>query len=100
MRFIRRYRLSSFLQSSIWLVPILGMLLALVLNPILREIDEATGWAWLGFGPNGSRALLGMIAASMLSFLVFLFSALLIAVQLASAQLTPRVIAPSNSRSG
>ena len=93
MRFIRRYRLSSFLQSSIWLVPILGMLLALVLNPILREIDEATGWAWLGFGPNGSRALLGMIAASMLSFLVFLFSALLIAVQLASAQLTPRVIA-------
>jgi uncharacterized membrane protein len=34
-----------------------------------------------------------MIAASMLSFLVFLFSALLIAVQIASAQLTPRVIA-------
>ena len=60
---------------------------------ILREIDQATGWAWFGFGPNGSRALLAMLAASMLSFLVFLFSALMIAVQIASAQLTPRVIA-------
>ena len=97
MRFVRlrhlAYRLSSFRVASVWLVPVIGMVLALVLNPILRGIDQATGWAWFGFGPNGSRALLGMIAASMLSFLVFLFSALLIAVQIASAQLTPRVIA-------
>jgi len=34
-----------------------------------------------------------MTAASRLSFLLFLFSALMIAVQIASAQLTPRVIA-------
>lgn len=97
LRFVRlrhaAYRLSSFRVASVWLVPVLAMSLALVLNPILRGIDQATGWAWLGFGPDGSRALLGMIAASMLSFLVFLFSALLIAVQVASAQLTPRVIA-------
>ena len=93
MRSIRLYRVSSFLPSSIWLVPVLSMALAIVLTPILRKIDQATGWELLGFGPSGSRALLGMIAASMLSFLVFLFSALLIAVQIASAQLTPRVIA-------
>ena len=93
MRCIRRYRLSSFRQSAIWLVPVIAMVLALVVNVILREIDQATGWAWFGFGPNGSRALLAMLAASMLSFLVFLFSALMIAVQIASAQLTPRVIA-------
>ncbi len=34
-----------------------------------------------------------MLAASMLSLLVFMLSSLLIAVQIASAQLTPRVIA-------
>jgi uncharacterized membrane protein len=93
MRFIRLYRLSSARLSSIWLVPVIAMLLALFLNVVLRKIDQATGWEVFGFGPNGSRALLGMLAASMLSFLVFLFSALMIAVQIASAQLTPRVIA-------
>jgi uncharacterized membrane protein len=90
---LRLYRLSGFRLSSIWVLPVLSMALAVVLTPILRAIDQATGWKVLGFGPNGSRALLAMLAASMLSFLVFLFSALLIAVQIASAQLTPRVIA-------
>jgi uncharacterized membrane protein len=93
MRFIRRYRLSKLGVSSTWLVPVIGILLALLLNVILRKIDQATGWEVFGFGPNGSRALLAMLAASMLSFLVFSFSALMISVQIASAQLTPRVIA-------
>ena len=97
MRFVRLrhliLRLASFRVASVWLFPVVAMVLAVVLTVVLRKIDQATGWAWFGFGPSGSRALLGMIAASMLSFLVFLFSALLIAVQIASAQLTPRVIA-------
>ena len=37
--------------------------------------------------------MLGALAASMLTFIVFVFSILLVAVQLASAQLTPRIIA-------
>jgi uncharacterized membrane protein len=37
--------------------------------------------------------VLGALAASMLTFIVFVFSILLVAVQLASAQLTPRIIA-------
>jgi uncharacterized membrane protein len=93
MRWIQRYRISTFVRSALWLVPLASMLLALLLTPLLRRIDQATGWTLFGFGLDGTRALLAMLAASMLSLLVFVLSALLIAVQVASAQLTPRVIA-------
>ena len=42
---------------------------------------------------DGARAVLAALASSMLTFIVFVFSILLVAVQLASAQLTPRIIA-------
>ena len=93
MRWIQRYRISTFARSALWLVPVGGMLLALLLIPLLREIDRAADWTLFEFGMDGARALLAMLAASMLSLLVFVLSALLIAVQVASAQLTPRVIA-------
>ena len=44
-------------------------------------------------GVEGSRILLTALASSLLTFIVFVFSILLLAVQLASAQLTPRIIA-------
>jgi uncharacterized membrane protein len=90
---IRRYRIWSFTRSALWLVPLGSMLLAVVLLPILRQLDRATGWSLFDFGLDGARAVLAMLAAAMLSLLVFVLSALLIAVQVASAQLTPRVIA-------
>src|SRR5262249_39676957 len=43
--------------------------------------------------PDTARAVLGALASSMFTFVVFVCSALLVAVQLASAQLTPRIIA-------
>lgn len=93
MRWIQRHRLASFLRGSVWLVPLCGMIVAVLLGPILRRIDQATGWTLFGFGLDGARALLAMLGASMLTLLVFMLSSLLIAVQVASAQLTPRVIA-------
>jgi len=68
------------------------MLLALALAPISRKVDAATGWALLGYTPNGARTLLGALVASALSFVVFTFSILLVAVQIASGNLSPRVI--------
>ncbi|MFI5215035.1 MAG: DUF2254 domain-containing protein [Candidatus Limnocylindria bacterium] len=93
MSWIRRYRIWTFVRSALWLVPLASMFVALAVTAILRQIDHTTGWTVLGFGLDGARALLAMLAASMLSLLVFVLSALLIAVQVASAQLTPRVIA-------
>jgi uncharacterized membrane protein len=88
----QRYRLTSFLRSSVWLPPVLGMVMALLLLPLIRQLDARLGWE-AAVRPDGARAVLGALAASMLTFIVFVFSILLVAVQLASAQLTPRIIA-------
>jgi uncharacterized membrane protein len=90
---IQRHRLVSFVESSSWIVPLASMGLAVLLLTPLRRLDAALGWTVMGFGLDGARALLAMLAASMLTLLVFLFSAVLIVAQLASTQLTPRVVA-------
>lgn len=92
MTWQQRYRLESFLRSSVWLPPVLGMVMALLLGPLVRQLDARLGWP-AAVGPDGARAVLGALASSMLTFIVFVFSILLVAVQLASAQLTPRIIA-------
>jgi len=90
---LQRYRLRAFLASSLWIIPVCGVVLALVVSPALRRFDAATRWTLFGFGPDGARAVLGGLVASIFTFVVFVFSILLVAVQIASANLTPRVIA-------
>jgi uncharacterized membrane protein len=85
MRWIQRYRLAT---SRARRFVRLSMVLALVLAACARS--TATGWV-IRVRADGARRC--HAAASMLSLLVFMLSSLLIAVQVASTQLTPRVIA-------
>ena len=89
----QRYRLRAFVSASLWIVPVLGMALALGVAPLLRRAEEATRWSLFAFGPEGARAVLAGLVASIFTFVVFVFSILLVAVQIASANLSPRVIA-------
>lgn len=90
---IRRYKTSLFLQTSLWLMPIACMAAALLVAPLIRHIDERTQWTLMGFGPEGARVVVGALATSLLTFIVFAFSIILLAVQIAGGQLSPRVIA-------
>jgi uncharacterized membrane protein len=92
MIWLLRYRLRSMVRNSVWLPALIGLVAALLMNPLIRRVDQFLGWT-AAIGPEGARALLGTLASSMLTFIVFVFSILLVAVQLASAQLTPRIIA-------
>jgi uncharacterized membrane protein len=56
-------------------------------------LDARIQWSFLGFGVKGAEALLQATATATLSFLVFTFGSLLVALQVASGQLTPRIIA-------
>jgi uncharacterized membrane protein len=59
----------------------------------LRGLDHWLGWSFLGFSAQGAEAMLqGLITATM-SFVVFTFGSMLVAIQVASGQLTPRIIA-------
>ncbi|HET7294351.1 MAG TPA: DUF2254 domain-containing protein [Vicinamibacteria bacterium] len=93
MTWLQRYRLMAFLTSSLWIVPAFGMAVALAVAPAVRRLDALTHWTLFGFGPDGARAVLGGLVASVFTFIVFVFSILLVAVQIASANLSPRVIA-------
>jgi uncharacterized membrane protein len=93
MTWLQRYQLKRTFRWSLWLLPVLAVGLVCVVAPLLRWLDHATGWSWFNFTPDGARSILGAFTSSMLTFVVFVVSSLLIVVQLASAQLTPRIIA-------
>jgi uncharacterized membrane protein len=92
MTWLQRYRFQHYLTNSIWILPSLSMLLALVIVPFLHGVEESLGWE-SNISPETARTVLGTMASAMFTFIVFVSSALLVAVQLASAQLTPRIIA-------
>ena len=92
MTWLQRYRIRHHLRNSIWILPVLGIIAALAAVPLLHAMEEAMG-SKSAINPETARAVLGTLAASMFTFIVFVCSALLVAVQLASAQLTPRIIA-------
>jgi uncharacterized membrane protein len=75
-------------------IPIACALAALLVAPLIRWVDDRTQWTLLGFGTEGARAVTGAVVASLLTFVVFSFSIILLAVQIASGQLSPRIIAP------
>jgi uncharacterized membrane protein len=93
MTWLQRYRLRHFLQFSFWVVPVACMAVAVIARWIVLWIDQRTGWAWLDFTADGARDVLDGLSASMLTFIIFSLSALLLLVQLASGQLTSRIIA-------
>lgn len=87
------YRLRHAARTSLVLWPTLSLVAALLCAPAVRWLDRETGWELFHFSPEGARAVLQALAGSLLTFIVFVLSAMLIVVQLASGQLTPRVIA-------
>ena len=94
MRWSRRYTLFSYLRSSLWVVPLAAYLAAVVLIRVVGQLDDWLDWSWTWkLAPQAVQAGLQIFVAAMLSFIVFTFGSLLVAIQVASAQLTPRIIA-------
>jgi uncharacterized membrane protein len=89
MTWLRRYRIRHYLRNSIWILPVLSTVMAIVAARVLHGIETELGWE-SRLHPDTARAVLGAMASSMFTFIVFASWALLVAVQLASTQLTPR----------
>ena len=99
-RYIRRklvwnrlYRITSYLRSALWVVPLIAIVLVLVTVPALRWLDGVLRWRISGLTVTGAESLLQSVVTLTLSFVVFTFSSMLVAIQIASGQLTPRIIA-------
>src|SRR4051794_12231239 len=89
----RLSRVRSYLKSSLWVVPLIAIPFGMITTRILHWLDSQLEWALTGFAVTGARALLDAVITSSLSFIVFTFGSLLVAIQVASGQMTPRIIA-------
>jgi len=92
MNWLQRYRIRLYLRNSLWILPALSIPVALVTVALLTRYERAIG-SQVNISPETGRAIMGTVAASTFTLVVLIASALLVAVQLASAQLTPRLIA-------
>jgi uncharacterized membrane protein len=94
MSWNRRYAIKSYLLSTIWTVPAIALALEQVTFRIAYGKQFDFGWV-PGFSLNreGTTAAADYVIASTIAFIVFTFSSLLVAIQVASGQLTSRIIA-------
>jgi uncharacterized membrane protein len=99
MTWLHRHRLQTFVKSSFWLFPALAFVGGwLIAKLILWYVPDPH---WPRFDKDdidGVRTSMAAFVSSMLTFIVYAVSALLLAVQLASGQITPRLILITFSR--
>ena len=87
------YHLRRILHSSFWLTPALCIIAGILFGMLTRWMEGVLHFSFLNFSPEGARNLLSSLSGSLLTFLVFVVSSMLLIVQIASGQLTPRIIA-------
>ena len=88
-----RYRLISYLRSSLWVVPVIALVVEQFVTLTVRHLDARLEWRGFYLGLSGARSITESIITLTLSFIVFTFGSLLVAIQVASGQYTPRIIA-------
>ena len=93
MSWNRRYQVKSYLRSSLWIIPLFALLFQQVAWALADTLDTRLAWKGLALGLTGAQAMFNAVITLTLSFIVFTFGSLLIAIQVASGQYTPRIIA-------
>jgi len=93
MRWSSWYRLLSYSRSSLWVVPFFAIVFEQIAVRLTDRLNPLLGWTFYGLGVGGTQGVLDAVITMTLSFIVFTFGSLLVAIQVASGQLTPRIIA-------
>jgi uncharacterized membrane protein len=91
MSWLQRYRIRLYVRNSLWILPAISIVVALLLVNILTQVEHSLGWR-SNISVDTARIIMSTVAASTFTLLVLVSSAMLLAVQLASAQLSPRII--------
>jgi uncharacterized membrane protein len=89
-----RYTIRSYVRSTIWIVPVIALALEQATWRIAHAYQFDFGYI-PGFVLGGAATIAAADYAitMMTAFIVFTFGSLLVAIQIASGQLTPRIIA-------
>ena len=93
---MRRWRLITHLRGSIWLVPVLCVLVGAAISVGTIALDRLSGYdalpASLVGGPDAAIAILSTVAASMVSLTALVLTITMVVVQLAMGQFSPRIV--------
>jgi uncharacterized membrane protein len=94
MSWSSRYAIKSYILSTVWIAPVIALAIEQMTFRIAYTYQLDLGWV-RGFtgGREGIIALADYVITSSIAFIVFTFSSLIVAIQVASGQLTPRIIA-------
>ena len=94
MQWNRWYVAKSYLYSALWIVPLVALLLENVVIRLVFVLHSWLDWIpWFGTTVAGATEALNTVESLASAFIVFTFGSLLIVIQVASGQLTPRLIA-------
>lgn len=90
MAWNRWYNLKSYVRSSLWIVPFIALLFYVASIRLVYLFDEwalwANVWPW---GVAGTQRMLETIITMTLTFVVFTFGSLLVAIQVAGGPVDP-----------
>src|SRR5215813_8839864 len=92
MSWLQRYHVRLYLRNSIWILPAISIVVALASVALITRLDRSLGWE-MNIHPDTARTIMGTVAGSTFTLVVLVSSTVLVSIQLASAQLTPRIIA-------
>jgi uncharacterized membrane protein len=90
---IRRDALSEYVRGSLWVLPTLSVLGALVAGSLLSLVDLGTSSPLAFQGtPDDARTLLIGITGTMITVIALLLGLTVVALQLSSTQFSPRLL--------
>jgi uncharacterized membrane protein len=90
----RRYATRSYLRSTLWLMPLTALVLEQIAIRLVLAVDKYFYWIpEPAATASAATGAMDTVVTLSISFIVFTFGSLLVALQVASGQLTPRIIA-------
>jgi uncharacterized membrane protein len=94
MKWNRWYVGRSYFRSALWIVPLASLLLEQVAIRVVGALDVPNVWVpQLSTTPAGAISEMDTVVTLTISYTVFTFGSMLVAIQVAGGQLTPRIIA-------
>ena len=92
MNWLTRHKLRLYIRNSLWLFPTMAAFAGLAAVSLLHRVEIAFALE-AQISTELGRGVMSTVAGSLFSLMVLVSSAVLVAVQLASSQLTPRIVA-------
>ncbi len=94
MNWKQRYAAKSYLRSALWIIPLVALVLEQISIRLASTFDASLTWVpRLARTAAGTAGALDTVVTLDISFIVFTFGSMLVAIQVASGQMTPRIIA-------